>query len=530
MELKSTESTTDGAFHALLANRGPFLAAAVAAAAAAPSLGLPFQSDDWIHTLDVSEGSILTTSFNFFRPLCSLTYWIDWQIWGMRAAPFHLTNVLLAAATAAMVVVLARRYTGDAVLATTAGIVFALHPYHIGAVAWISARSDLLSAVLLLIAAWAFDRWRDRASRVPILSLVLYESAMLAKESAVVLPAFLIVVELLGRRRRLAASGWLRAYLPLLLVGLAHFTVVRATVLEGVSLNHLKWIGEWRGSLLSYGASAVVPAPPELLQERPWFWGALAAVVTGGLLLAALLRTRRVPPVIWPSAVVFVALLGPSLIGFKERYFFLPSAAGAMALAALLRAAGARVGGAVAGLLLVAWLVSGVERWTGWYVSARASERFMNGLVQASQPPDLQRVVVAGAPHRVHGVPVTTDYSRVVPFLGGREVAVRTATEFDYPSDRGDALAAPGSSAVRRTADHVELLLSVGRGPYSRCVLPRFVDGADLVVEDWATVFREGRDSMRVRIPRRQGTRAYVWKNGNLVPLPLPGETAESIQ
>ena len=109
-------------------------------------------------------------------------------------------------------------------------------------------------------------------------------------------------------------------------------------------------------------------------------------------------------------------------------------------------------------------------------------------------------------------------------------MAVRTATEFDYPSDRGDALAAPGSSAVRRTADHVELLLSVGRGPYSRCVLPRFVDGADLVVEDWATVFREGRDSMRVRIPRRQGTRAYVWKNGNLVPLPLPGETAESIQ
>jgi hypothetical protein len=31
----------------------------------------------------------------FFRPLTSLSYWLDFKLWGLNSAAFHLTNILL---------------------------------------------------------------------------------------------------------------------------------------------------------------------------------------------------------------------------------------------------------------------------------------------------------------------------------------------------------------------------------------------------------------------------------------------------
>jgi hypothetical protein len=53
-----------------------------------------------------------------------------------------LTNLLLISAAAALVVVLIRRYTASAPLAGAAGILFALHPYHVENAAWIAARPN----------------------------------------------------------------------------------------------------------------------------------------------------------------------------------------------------------------------------------------------------------------------------------------------------------------------------------------------------------------------------------------------------
>ena len=149
----------------LLARRGPMLAAFVAAVAAAPSLWLPLLSADWAHVAGAAEGLFRHTPYGYFRPLCAVTYWIEWQIWGSAPIAYHLGSLILAAAAAALVVVLIRRYTNDAVLAGAAGLLFALHPYHSENVAWIAARSDLLSGLLLLWAALAYDRWRDTLPR-----------------------------------------------------------------------------------------------------------------------------------------------------------------------------------------------------------------------------------------------------------------------------------------------------------------------------------------------------------------------------
>jgi len=492
--------------------RGPLWAGLAALVAGLPALGLPFLSDDWSHAIAARDGTFLVTPFSYFRPLASIDYWIDWQLWGWTAAGYRAHGLILAAVAAALVVVLVRRYTGDAALATTTGIVFALHPYHIGAVAWIAARSDLLSAVLVLVAAWCFDRWCGRPRGVPWLTLLFYELALLAKEGAVVLPAFLLVVALWDRRRRLAGRAWLRGFAPLAAMALAHFLALRPVALGASGLGPLKWLGAWRGNLMAYGSASVLPLPPEIFEVRVWLVGGSAALATLVLLIAARAREGRIPVVVWPAAMAFTVLLGPSLIGFVQRYYFLPSAAAALALAALLRAAPRRVGIPAAACLAFVWFGTAAALWTAWYDGGAASRAYVAGLVEASREPGVETIVVVGAPHRIHGIPVTAALEDIVPLRGGNEVRVVTAGEFDYPTRNDAALA--GTSAIGTT---IRVELGVEPRPYSRYVWPGLKLSQGFA--DGVSVSEAGAHGVVVEVTVREGRRVLVWSGGGLKPL-----------
>ena len=147
--------------------RGSLLAATVAALAALPGIGFPFLSDDWLMVESVGKGALPTSPYNYFRPLYMATFWLDRQIWGPSPVFFHLTNLLLIAATAALVVLVARRYSGDPLLAGIAGILFALHAYHVENAAWVAVRGDPLYSIPLLLAALGYDRWREGLGALP---------------------------------------------------------------------------------------------------------------------------------------------------------------------------------------------------------------------------------------------------------------------------------------------------------------------------------------------------------------------------
>src|SRR5207245_592047 len=176
---------------------------------------------------------------------------------------------LLIAATAALVVVLARRYTGDAWLASAGGLIFALHPFHVENAAWIGARSDPLFAVPFLLAALFYDRWRTRASGLPLLALLLFEAALLAKETAVTLPLILMLIGLLDPARRPGWREWSRGYPALLLLAGAHFLLLRPWVLGGPGRTLKEGFGfGWVKKGLGMEAAAMVTAEVEELTEH----------------------------------------------------------------------------------------------------------------------------------------------------------------------------------------------------------------------------------------------------------------------
>jgi hypothetical protein len=127
--------------------------------------------------------------FQFFRPLCSLSLWIERRIWGTNAWGYHLTNVILHLANAWMLWRLAIRCGLGRGAALLGALAWALSLQVIPAAGWISGRTEVLWCSCALVATHALLRWHDGGgSRWFGASLVASGLAACAKESGLVTP------------------------------------------------------------------------------------------------------------------------------------------------------------------------------------------------------------------------------------------------------------------------------------------------------------------------------------------------------
>ena len=145
-----------------------------------------------------------------YYPLLHSAFWLEHRIWGDAVLGYHLTNVVLHAASACLVVLIVRRLALPG--AWLAGFLFALHPVCVEAVAWISEQKSTLSGVFYLAAALTylhFDRTRRKSQY--FLALALFVLALMSKSVTATLPAVLLVVFWWQRGR----LEWRRDVLPL---------------------------------------------------------------------------------------------------------------------------------------------------------------------------------------------------------------------------------------------------------------------------------------------------------------------------
>ena len=177
--------------------------------------------------LDRPWSSLLTETFpprsplGLYRPLTTATLRLDRVRGDGAARAFHDTNFalhVLATITGFFLLrrlfALATRPTTTArfidVTAALGAAVFALHPTHAEAVAWISGRAEVLAGALIFLAlrlgiSRRFSWWLAASTTL------ITSAAGLAKESAIVTPFIGITIlatvgrELPGRRRRLLA-------------------------------------------------------------------------------------------------------------------------------------------------------------------------------------------------------------------------------------------------------------------------------------------------------------------------------------
>jgi hypothetical protein len=165
----------------------------------APALRSGFFWDDFDFARPITLGEWLFTFYgtwnwtgvgnDYYRPLVVTLFQIDYLLYGLRPATFHLTNILLHTLNACLVWrILATWVRPRWALAGAA--FFALHPMAATGLAWISERTDVLCTTFFLLAMLAVARYDRPRSKAGLAGTGLgYAGALASKEVAITFPA-----------------------------------------------------------------------------------------------------------------------------------------------------------------------------------------------------------------------------------------------------------------------------------------------------------------------------------------------------
>jgi hypothetical protein len=186
------------------------LVAAAALAAYLPSFGGAFQFDDY--NVIVNYPTVHSWALLFeragagVRALLKASYTLNWTLGGGSTFGFHLVNVALHSFNAVLLFFIGRKVFPDHPDASlVAALLFALHPAQTEAVTYISGRSVSLMAALYLASILLY-------LRKSFYSVIPFILALGVKETAVTLPAALLLIELVRPGRaswRLQLPHWL---------------------------------------------------------------------------------------------------------------------------------------------------------------------------------------------------------------------------------------------------------------------------------------------------------------------------------
>jgi len=311
---------------------------------------------------------------NLYRPLTTLSYLFNYTILGngKNVGGYHVVNFLLHWANAWLVLLIVHRLCGRPNVAALAAALFAVHPVNTEAVTNIVGRADLLATLSILFGGWCYLRAAVVEGRRKWWWLATVGASaclgVLAKESGVMICAFLVLFDWLWRWPKLAGDNWrqrvgeaakefgLKGYLalaPALLLlwsvrrclafntpfagqPFADNPIVGATPFQGF-MTAMGVIGRYLGLLIFPRTLSIdysyhqIPLYGEAGNTAGSIlaWCSLAVVVA--LLVAAVWLRRRQTLFAWGVLFFFVMQLPTSNLLFPigsimgERFLYLPS-------------------------------------------------------------------------------------------------------------------------------------------------------------------------------------------------------------
>ncbi|MCG3149058.1 MAG: hypothetical protein PCFJNLEI_02515 [Verrucomicrobiae bacterium] len=276
--------------------------------------------------------SIFTSIFSTdYYPIKYLSLAVDHWVWGGRFVGYHVTQTLLHALNAGLLLLLLFRWTKNLPVAVTVAVWFAWHPVQVESVAWIAERKNVLGTCFVLLAWLAYPRRR-------LLALLCFTLAALSHALVIVMPALLFWYEVYRERtpwRTAVQRTWLffvpAAFAAVMRV-LGHqessqlaenfpsvwnWTRTMFQVL-GEYLTTLVWPVRLNNFYVERASTAGLLAAVgwatvwgwAIKRERRWGWFAL-----GWFLIALLPVLQLVPhPTVRADRYLYLAMLGPFLL------------------------------------------------------------------------------------------------------------------------------------------------------------------------------------------------------------------------
>ena len=241
----------------------------------------------WSNLVEMFKQTVNET----YIPLTTLSFNLEYHLFGASSFVSHLINMLLHLSVAWMVYLFAKQLKFSAWEAFVAAGLFALHPMRVESVAWVTERKDVLGILFYMLCLWQYWKYLETSSRKNYgLSLLFAFLSVLTKAMALSIPWVLLLVDWYYRRR-LTKYVWLdKIPFAVLIFPIVWITVSTVALHPNVG-SHSWLIGLW--SLMWYLDKFFLPfdlqpaysAPfPVALVNIHYFKSLLILIAFGGSL------------------------------------------------------------------------------------------------------------------------------------------------------------------------------------------------------------------------------------------------------
>src|SRR3984893_1997548 len=279
---------------------------------------------------------------NWF-PLKNISHMFEFQFYGSNPGLFHLTNVVLHAATAVLLFLVLRRMTGAVWRSAFVAAVFAIHPLRVESVVWIEERKDVLSGVFFMLTLGAYLHYTRKPSVARYVTMsILFAAGLLSKPMLVTTPAILLLLDYWPLERLRNSSDLWRLIvekIPLFGLSIANAFLSAGGIASAHSaadqLPLLARIGNAFVSYLVYIWQMIWPAGLAVFYPYPQnglpMWQPIAAA---GILIAitiAVFALRKSRKYLFVGWLWYLSMLAPvigiiqiNLQAHADRYTYLP--------------------------------------------------------------------------------------------------------------------------------------------------------------------------------------------------------------
>ena len=164
-----------------------------------------YDDDDYVtHNSHVRQGwtwkgfswAFRTELHGHWHPVTWLSHMTDCQLFGVNSGAHHLSSVFIHIMNTLLLFLVLRRMTGALLRSGFVAALFAVHPAHVEAVAWVADRKDILCALFWILTMWAYIRYVDRPRLSRYLPVVLaFILGLMSKLMVVTLPLILLLLD-----------------------------------------------------------------------------------------------------------------------------------------------------------------------------------------------------------------------------------------------------------------------------------------------------------------------------------------------
>jgi len=287
-----------------------------------------------------------------WHPLTWISLLFDYQLYGLSARGFHITNIVLHILNTLLLFLLLARVTGEHWKSGFVAALFAVHPVHVESVAWVAERKDVLSTLFWLVTLYAYVLYASKPRALTYIAVVAaFALGLLAKPMLVSLPLVMLLMDFWPLRRmaestqpgRLAASRLFALLLekaPLLIMAAASCVITVVAQRAGGAVAGLQEvplsarIGNAAVSYLAYIGKMIWPMKlaafyphPRMEQSTGLAVGAIAVLIL--LTVLALRAARRRPYLamgwLWYliTLVPVIGLVQVGSQGMADRYTYI---------------------------------------------------------------------------------------------------------------------------------------------------------------------------------------------------------------